>query len=378
MARLARFVLPDHPQHIILKGINKMTLFKEDADFEHYLGLLKEGCAKHQCALHAYCLLPSEIHLLLTPSTEQGVSKLMQMMGRYYVQHFNKKYDRSGTLWEGRYRGTLVDPENYLLKVYRFIELLPVSNDLVDKPTDYVWSSYAENSSALSVEGLLAAHKEYLQLAPDPAQRGQIYALLHQAGLSEEESKAIHNSSLKGWVIGTPEYQAQVEALTHRQVAPKPKGGDRRSEKYRETERLKQLGLSDAEIEARLSELDGEKEAEKKANKQAEAKKAIEEKATDQIDKAEAEAVVADECIEIDQAAAESLASQFLGGEEMVNENVSSSLSALETVAEVEVLAEAAPAEPEPEPEPVGEKEPKKTKAQQRKEELEEVQGSLF
>lgn len=240
MARLARFVLPEHPQHIILKGINKMTLFVEDEDFQHYLSLLQGGCEKHACALHAYVLLPSEIHLLLTPSTGQGVSKLMQMLGRYYVQHFNKKYDRSGTLWEGRYRGTLVDPANYLLKVYRFIEAAPVRLGLVSQAVDYAWSSYAFNSSAQETSGLLSVHKEYLALADNTEQQAQAYALLFKAGLTENEIKLISNSSLKGWVLGSSEYQAEVSELTQRQVAPKPKGGDRRSEQYRASVKAKQ------------------------------------------------------------------------------------------------------------------------------------------
>jgi putative transposase len=312
VARLARFVLPEHPQHIILKGINNMSLFVEDEDFQHYLKLLQVGCEKHACALHAYVLLPSEIHLLLTPSTEYGVSKLMQMLGRYYVQHFNKKYDRSGTLWEGRYRGTLVDPANYLLKVYRFIESAPVRLDLVEKPDDYSWSSYSENASGLAPDGLLTVHKEYLALSDNAQQQAMVYALLFKAGLSEAEVKLISNSSLKGWVLGSAEYQAEVAALTQRQVAPKPKGGDRRSEKYRESVKAKQQGA----LETDLNVI-----AEQELVKQPDVEPSI-------------EVLVA-------------------------------------SVPDADTL-------PEPAAEPDPKLESKQTKAQQRKAELDEVQGSLF
>lgn len=338
MARLARFVLPDHPQHIILKGINKMTLFVEDEDFQHYLKLLQAGCEKHGCALHAYVLLPSEIHLLLTPSTEQGISKLMQMLGRYYVQYFNKKYDRSGTLWEGRYRGTLVDPANYLLKVYRFIESAPVRAGLVAQAEDYAWSSYSANADSLAASDLLSAHKEYLALADNAEHQAKVYDLLFNAGASADEIKLISNSSLKGWVLGSPEYQAEVAELTQRQVTPKPKGGDRRSEKYRES------------VKAKLS---GEVVVEETADSsievlEAEAVELVEQYVTEQ-----AEAII------IEEADAVALQQQFEGKSVDEPKEVAVSLSASNADSVVEP-------------------EPKKTKAQQRKAELEEVQGSLF
>lgn len=386
MARLARFVLPHHPQHITLKSINKMTLFQKDEDFQCYLTLLKEGAEKHSVAVHAYALMPSEIHLLLTPSTEQGVSKLMQMLGRYYVQHFNKSYDRSGTLWEGRYRGNLVDPEHYLLKVCRFMELLPVEAGLVKSPADYPWTSYAENAGDTWFD-IVTPHQEYKNLSDRPEQQGQIYQLLHQSGLNEEEIQRIRNSSLKGWVLGDADYLAEIEKLTQRQVSPKPKGGDRRSDKYRERERLKALGLSEAEIAEKLVAM----EAEKSAQKQAEAEQQV---------KVEPEVV-----IEIDEASATALSKQFNGEdapatvtiEEEVEQEASGSLSALTKTEPVEeapdleqtVSLEAKPEpedktepefkpDPQPEPEPEPQKAPKKTKAQQRKEDIDEVQGSLF
>ncbi len=348
MARLARFVLPEHPQHIILKGINKMTLFAEDEDFQHYLKLLQAGCEKHACALHAYVLLPSEIHLLLTPSTEQGISKLMQMLGRYYVQHFNKKYDRSGTLWEGRYRGTLVDPANYLLKVYRFIESAPVRLDLVAQAEDYSWSSYIDNACGVEPGGLLTLHKEYIALADNVQQQAQVYALLFKGGLTEDEIKLISNSSLKGWVLGSAEYQAEVAALTQRQVAPKPKGGDRRSEKYRESVKAKQNGTAVEEsVDAALDII-----AEQESVKQPDIEPAIEVLETAAVELVEQyveELADQAEVISIDEPSAAALLEQFEGKAVPV------------PVAESDTKLEA-----------------KKTKAQQRKAELDEVQGSLF
>ena len=129
MARLPRLNLPNIPQHIVQRGNNRQVTFVEADDYVVYLGKLKHYAREYEVNIHAYVLMTNHVHLLVTPTTENGVSKLMQSLGRYYVRYFNQIYKRTGTLWEGRYKSTLVDSDNYFLLVSRYIELNPVRAD---------------------------------------------------------------------------------------------------------------------------------------------------------------------------------------------------------------------------------------------------------
>ena len=146
MARLPRYVIPDQPQHVIVRDNNRTEIFCADADYRFYLEKLQLACDKYACELHAYVLMTNHVHLLMTPQEEQSIGKVMQMLGRYYVQYYNYSYQRTGTLWEGRYKATLIDSEDYsedyLLTCMRYIELNPVRAGMVTHPADYPWSSY--------------------------------------------------------------------------------------------------------------------------------------------------------------------------------------------------------------------------------------------
>ena len=136
MARLPRFILPGQPQHIIQRGNNRQDIFCSEDDYLYYLEKLIEAASKHQCDIHAYVLMTNHVHLLVTPHTEEGIGKMMQVLGRYYVQYFNHRYKRTGTLWEGRYKATLIDTEQYLLTCMRYIELNPVrAKEMVNHPS---------------------------------------------------------------------------------------------------------------------------------------------------------------------------------------------------------------------------------------------------
>ena len=115
MARLPRFILTGQPQHVIVRGNNRNEIFCADEGYHFYLDKLHQACDKHGCDIHAYVLMTNHVHLLITPHEEQSLGKTMQTLGRYYVQYYNYSYQRSGTLWEGRYKATLVDSEEYLL-----------------------------------------------------------------------------------------------------------------------------------------------------------------------------------------------------------------------------------------------------------------------
>lgn len=146
MARLPRFDVPGYPQHVIQRGNNRSIIFAGEEDYTFYLEKLGEACKKYQCDLHAYVLMTNHVHLLMTPHLKGSIGKVMQMLGRYYVQYFNYQYNRTGTLWEGRYKATVLDSEQYLLSCSRYIELNPVRADIVKHPADYPWSSYHCNA----------------------------------------------------------------------------------------------------------------------------------------------------------------------------------------------------------------------------------------
>ncbi len=140
MPRLPRLNLPNIPQHVVQRGNNRQATFFYEQNYTVYLDKLKEYGKKFDVAIHAYVLMTNHVHLLMTPSTKTGISQLMQSLGRYYVRYINKTYNRSGTLWEGRYKSTLVSSEHYFLLVSRYIELNPVRADMVAHPAEYPWS----------------------------------------------------------------------------------------------------------------------------------------------------------------------------------------------------------------------------------------------
>lgn len=233
MARHPRFVIPGQPQHIIQRGNNRSVIFVADEDYQFYLDKLKQACDKYQCDIHAYVLMTNHVHLLMTPHMENGIGKVMQSLGRYYVQYFNYQYQRTGTLWEGRYKATLLDSEQYLLICSRYIELNPVRAGMVKLPEEYLWSSYRANALG-EANKLLVPHSVYQGLGRDDAERYNRYRALFKHHINENALSEIREATNKSWVLGNDSFRAQIETLTNRQSAPKSKGGDRRSLEYRE------------------------------------------------------------------------------------------------------------------------------------------------
>ena len=196
MARLPRFVIPGQPQHIIVRGINREAIFYSDEDYQFYLEKLESACEKHSCQLHAYVLMTNHIHLLLTPKTETSIGKVIQSVGRYYVQYFNYHYSRTGTLWEGRYKATLIDSETYLLTCYRYIELNPVRAQMVDHPSKYPWSSYRYNALGESTVNI-TPHRLYQRLAKTPEERQKNCRSLFRSKIPEQTLQEIRESTNK-------------------------------------------------------------------------------------------------------------------------------------------------------------------------------------
>jgi putative transposase len=172
------------------------------------------------------------VHLLMTPYSDNGISKVMQYIGRYYVQYFNHQYQRTGTLWEGRYKATLLDSENYLLTCSRYIELNPVRAGMVNDPAEYPWSSYHFN--ALGIENhLLKPHSVYKELGVDEVTCRTQYLALFSHPIPKADMEIIRTATNKAWVLGNDRFKAKVEKILNRQVQQKPRGGDRRSEIFK-------------------------------------------------------------------------------------------------------------------------------------------------
>lgn len=232
MARLPRFILPGQPQHVIMRGNNRTEIFCAEADYRFYLDKLRLACEKHGCDIHAYVLMTNHVHLLLTPQEEQSLSKALQMLGRYYVQFFNHCYQRTGTLWEGRYKATLIDTEAYLLTCMRYIELNPVRAGMVAHASEYSWSSYAYNALG-QTDNLISPHPEYRRLGQTDEACRSAYQQLFEYPVSEESINAIREATNKAWVLGNDRFKQSIQEKLKRRVEPAAKGGDRRSEQFK-------------------------------------------------------------------------------------------------------------------------------------------------
>jgi len=232
MARLGRLIVPGQPQHVIVRGNNRSEIFCRDADYLFYLEKLQAACQKHDCQIHAYVLMTNHVHLLITPFSEQSLSKTLQMLGRYYVQYFNYCYQRTGTLWEGRYKATLIDSELYLLTCMRYIELNPVRAGMIASPADYRWSSYHYNALGQPDE-LVTSHVELARLGADIIDRQAAYRALFHDSMAEQQINEIRDATNKAWVLGGSRFKEQIQSQLARRIEPAAKGGDRKSTQFR-------------------------------------------------------------------------------------------------------------------------------------------------
>ena len=216
MPRKPRFYLPNIPIHVVQRGNNRTAIFFEEADYTSYLKWVKDALIKYNCQLHAYVLMTNHVHLLVTPSEKESVSRLMQYIGRWYVPYINNKYNRSGTLWEGRYKSNMIQAEAYLFACMRYIELNPVRASMVKKPLEYKWSSYHHNALEKTDE-LITEHALYRELSTDVAARKQTYRSLFQAHIPDIETNEIRNS----WQSGTPLVNDQFKEQIEKQLKTK-------------------------------------------------------------------------------------------------------------------------------------------------------------
>ncbi|MCU7930505.1 MAG: transposase [Candidatus Thiodiazotropha sp. (ex Codakia rugifera)] len=210
MPRKPRFYLPGIPAHVIQRGNSRQPVFFESDDYQAYLAWLKEGADKHGCTIHAYCLMTNHVHLLLTPESPEAISKTIQFVGRQYVPYINHTYGKSGTLWEGRHKGCVIDSDAYLLTCMRYIELNPVRAGMVQKPIDYRWSSYRGNATQYT-DKLTTPHALYRQLAQDLLCRQFTYRELFRNVLEADQVHAIRATVQTGTPLGNTRFCVQIE-----------------------------------------------------------------------------------------------------------------------------------------------------------------------
>lgn len=218
MARLPRLTLPGYPHHVIQRGNNRQAIFSADADYRLLLDLLMDNAQKFAVEVHAYVLMSNHFHLLATPSTEDGLPQMMQAVGRRYVRHFNDAQGRSGTLWEGRYKSTLIQTERYLLACMAYIDLNPVRAGIAAQARTYPWSSHA-HYIGLKADPLLTPHPLYWELGNTPFAREAAYTELVQTGISAEQQTALTSATLRGWALGEPDFVADLQNRTKRRVS---------------------------------------------------------------------------------------------------------------------------------------------------------------
>ena len=228
MPRSLRLVLPGVALHIIQRGNNRTACFHTDNDRLVYLAHLRQLSEKYECAVHAYCLMTNHVHLLATPANAGAVTGLMRDLGQRYVQYFNGRHARSGTLWEGRFRSCIAESARYVLACYRYIELNPVRARMVDHPSGYLWSSYAINSGMCS-DPLIAPHSEYTALASEAESRFMAYRRLIDENLDPALQQAIREATNSGYPLASDGFKAKVLAPLGWRLEPGKPGPRARS-----------------------------------------------------------------------------------------------------------------------------------------------------
>lgn len=234
MPRKKRFFIPGVPVHIVQRGNNRNPIFFEPEDYRYYLDRLDIAAKRYGCQIHAYVLMTNHVHLLASPGDKDSISQMMQHIGRHYVPYINLKYDRSGTLWEGRFRSHLVQDETYLLNCMRYIELNPVRAGLAKTVHDYRWSSHHNNTGdyARGQSGLISYHSVFLLLGREKCSRIEAYKNLFQSAESTGTIKAIRTALQSGTPLGDSQFKESIEETLSvtvgktRRGRPKKKGSD--------------------------------------------------------------------------------------------------------------------------------------------------------
>jgi len=223
MPRKPRILIDGMALHIVQRGVDRNATFFDTEDYLHYLELLREAGELFDLQIHAYCLMTNHIHLLLTPVQASELPRAMKRLTQLYVQRVNRIYSRSGPLWAGRYKASLVGSANYLLSCYRYVELNPVRAKMVEHPVDYPWSSYKHNSGKCP-SPLISPHSVYYGLGADPLARQQSYLSLVNDGVDNRVLEQIRDATSQGFPLGDSLFLEQIEEMIGRRLELKHPG----------------------------------------------------------------------------------------------------------------------------------------------------------
>lgn len=207
MPRRQRQIFANTPAHVVQRGNNRRPCFLSFRDYRSYLAALSETSIEYDVDVHAFVLMTNHVHLLVTPRQDVGVSRMMQQLGRKYVSYFNKTHDRSGTLWEGRFRSSVVATSKYLYACHRYIEMNPVRAGLVDAPEKYEWSSYRSNALG-HASTVVRPNSALLRLGNTDPERLAAYQRLF-VGAHDRSDTAIRQACKKGQILGQPKKPRQ-------------------------------------------------------------------------------------------------------------------------------------------------------------------------
>ena len=228
MARLPRLILPGHPHHVILRGNNRQAIFLSDLDRQHLLVVIGDVAAQYNVAIHAFVLMDNHFHLLVTPPTAEALSRMMQALGRRYVGWFNARHQRTGTLWEGRFRAGLIEGEKHLLACMRYIEFNPVRAGLCADAAQWPWSSAAHHLG-LARQALVSEHELYWSMGNTPFEREHAYREFMAQGVPAREQAEFTEGALRGRPVGSEAFLKPLSIDHDRVVIRRPRGRPRKS-----------------------------------------------------------------------------------------------------------------------------------------------------
>lgn len=230
MPRHARLRIAGLPLHVIQRGNNRSACFAEERDYRLYLGMLEELAKLFGCSVHAYALMTNHVHMLLSPERPESVSVLMKNLGQRYVQAFNRSHGRTGSLWEGRFRSSIVDTDAYFLRCHRYVELNPVRAAMVAHPAEYPWSSFHANALG-RVSSVVTPHPRYLELGSTPDERCARYRALFKGEFAEGDLKAIRASINAGLPLGSPAFIRRMETMLGKRTQAGKGGRPKRAQR---------------------------------------------------------------------------------------------------------------------------------------------------
>jgi REP-associated tyrosine transposase len=223
MARPPRLELPGVPLHVVQRGVNRSACFFGDIDRRFYLKCLARAACARGCRVHAYVLMGNHVHLLVTPPEAGAAGAMMQDIGRRYVRIINNIHGRTGSLWEGRFKSSLIDSETYLLACHRYIELNPVRAKMVTSAGDYPWSSHAHYVGS-QTNPLIAEHGQFLALGRDSRERRESFRSLFAVPLADKVVEQIRMAINTDSALGSEAFLEQAEARLGRSVRPPKRG----------------------------------------------------------------------------------------------------------------------------------------------------------